>query len=249
SRKFVYCLSSPGASVIDLWVFAPTASKSVTCTGKLFDVGFMMAAYVANVAPASPGRLIMTGTVRESDAKVSSPSGTRLCWEWAGGGKAGASKAVMRVANFFMASLLVLARLGLGAVRDVRQGFRIGPAMALEKTLVSGSQEREPGEKVLVVGLDTPGEAGGRVTRDDQADRDAVDVDLMSVWRCPAAQAPAVREGRIDRGVEGNDVTRRAVGDGDRPVQIDRLDDVHPTATGSLEGGHGRVRHSQRLVD
>src|SRR5262249_12588040 len=223
--------------------------KSVTWTGKLFDVGFMMAAYVANVAPASPGELIMTGMVRESDAKVNSPSGAGLSWEKAGVAATAASKKVIRITSFFMASLLILARLGLGRVRDVRYGCSVGAAVPLQETLVSRSQEREPREKVLVVGLDAPGEAGGRVARDDQADQDAVHIDLMAVRRRPPAQAPAVREGRIDRGVQGDDVARRAVGDRDRPVQVDRLDDVHAAAAGSLQGGHGRVRHSQGLVD
>src|SRR5215471_3825099 len=249
SRKFWYDFSSPAARVIVRCVLAPTASNSVTWTGKLLDVGFMMAAYVAKVAPASPAELIITGTVKESDAKTISPSGAGLSWEEAGVAASATSKPVMTTASFFMASSSILARLGLGRIRDVRDGFRVGSAVALEKTLVSGSQEREPREEVLVVGLDALGEAGVGVTRDDQADQDAVYVDLVAVWRRPAAETPAVREGRIDRGVQGDDVSRRAVGDRHRPVQVDRLDDVHAATASALERGHGRVRNSQRLVD
>src|SRR5712691_1344876 len=141
----------------------------------------------------------------------------------------------MRDTSFFIdVILLSLAGLRLGRVRDIRYGCRVGATVALEQTLVGRSQEREPREKVLVVGLDALGEAGGRVTRDDQADQDAVHIYLMAVGRCPTAETPAVGEGRIDSVVEGDDVTRRAVGDRDRPVQIDGLDDVHATATGAL---------------
>ena len=62
-------------------VFVPPESKSVTWTGKAFDVGFIRAAYVTKVVP-SPPALIMTGTVRESDAKLTPSSG--LAWEKAG---------------------------------------------------------------------------------------------------------------------------------------------------------------------
>ena len=61
-----------------------------------------------------------------------------------------------------------------------------------------------------------------------------------------AAQAAAVREARIDGGVEGDDVAGGAVGDRDRPAEVDRFDDVRARP---FEHGHGGGRNTQRLVD
>ena len=110
--------------------------------------------------------------------------------------------------------------------RDVRHGRHVDAAVSLEQTLVRRRQEREPVEIVLVVDLDALGQAGRRVARDDQADQHAVHVHLIAVRRGAAAQAAAVREARIDGRVERDDVAGEAVGDRDRPAQVDGVDDV-----------------------
>ena len=111
--------------------------------------------------------------------------------------------------------------------RDVRYGRNVDATVSLEQTLVGRSQEREPVEIVLVVDFDAFGEAGSRVARDDQADQHAVHIHLIAVRRSPTADAPAVGEARIDGRVERDDVAREAVGDRDRPIQVDGIDDVH----------------------
>src|SRR5712692_3876319 len=130
--------------------------------------------------------------------------------------------------------------------RDVRYGRNVDTTVPLQQTLVRRSQEREPVEIVLVVDFDAFGEAGRRVTRHNQADQHAVHIHLIAVRRRPTAKAPAVGEHRIDGRVEGDDVSREAVGDRDGPIQVDDLDDVHARA---LELGHGGGRNAQCLVD
>jgi hypothetical protein len=98
----------------------------------------------------------------------------------------------------------------------------------LEQTLVGRSQEREPVEIVLVVDFGAFGEAGCRITSNDQADQHTVHIHLIAVRRRPTANAPAVGEARIDGRVEREDVSRGAVGDRDGPVEVDGFDDVHP---------------------
>ena len=100
-------------------------------------------------------------------------------------------------------------------------------------------QEREAVEEVLVVDFDAFGEAGRRVAGDDQADQHAVHVDLMAVRRRAAAQAAAVGEARIDGRIERDDVASEAVGDRDRPAQVDGLDDVDARALERGDGGGG----------
>ncbi len=107
-------------------------------------------------------------------------------------------------------------------------------------------QEREPIQVVLVVNLGALREARRRVTRHDQADKDGVHVDLIAIRCCSAAKTPAVRERRINRGVERNDVPREAVSNRDRPAQVDGRDDVE---TRTLERGHLVSRNAERLVD
>src|SRR6266545_250860 len=87
-------------------------------------------------------------------------------------------------------------------------------------------QERESVEEVLVVDFDTLGQAGRRISRHDQAYQHGVYVHLMTVGRGPAAKAAAVREARIDRGVDGDDVAGKAIGDRNRPTEVDGVDDV-----------------------
>ena len=129
---------------------------------------------------------------------------------------------------------------------DVRYGRNVDAAVSLEQTLVGRSQEREAVEIVLVVDLDAFGQAGSRIARDDQADQHAVHVHLIAVRRSSAAKAPAVGEARIDGRVEGDDVAGEAVGDRDRPAQVDRVDDVQAR---SLERGHCAGGNAQGLVD
>src|SRR5436190_12988195 len=96
---------------------------------------------------------------------------------------------------------------GMLGNRDVRYGRNVDTTVTLEQTLVGRSQEREPVEIVLVVDFDASGEAGSRVTRDDQADQHTVHIHLIAVRRSPTAKATAVGEARIDSRVEGDDVT------------------------------------------
>ncbi len=66
-------------------------------------------------------------------------------------------------------------------------GRNVDTTVPLEQTLVSRSQEREPVEIVLVVDFDAFGEAGSRVTRNDQADQHAVHIHLIAVRRSLSA--------------------------------------------------------------
>ena len=94
--------------------------------------------------------MIMTGTVRESDAKLTPTSG--LAWEKAGVATTAADKTATRNTSFFIVILLstlwrainAKARLRLGRVGDVRHRYGVGAAVALEQALVSRRQEREP---------------------------------------------------------------------------------------------------------
>ena len=90
----------------------------------------------------------------------------------------------------------------------------------------AGARNGNRSRIVLVVDFDALGQARSRVARDDQADQHAVHVHLIAVRRGAAAQAAAVREARIDRRVERDDVAGEAVGDRDRPAQVDGVDDV-----------------------
>src|SRR5258707_9304788 len=118
--------------------------------------------------------------------------------------------------------------------------------MALQQALMGRGEEWEPRHKVLVVRFDAPGETGPRITGDDQADQDAVHIDLVPVGRGPATEAPAIGELRIDGRVDGDHVTRGAIGDRDRPPQVDGTDDVE---AGPLGGGDGSGTAAQGLVD
>src|ERR1043165_5386083 len=91
---------------------------------------------------------------------------------------------------------------------------------------MSRCQERESVEKVLVVDLHALGKTRARIAGHDQADEHAIDVDLMAVGRGSAAKTPAVRKGRIDGGIERDDVAGESVGDRNWPAQIDGVDDV-----------------------
>ncbi len=62
------------------------------------------------------------------------------------------------------------AHLRIVGIGDVRHGRDVHPTVALEQTLVSERQEREPIEIVLVVDLDAFRKARRRVAGDDQAD-------------------------------------------------------------------------------
>src|SRR5688572_13950352 len=130
--------------------------------------------------------------------------------------------------------------------RDVRYGWNVVATMPLEQTLVCRRQKRKPVEIRLVVDFDPRGQAGGRVASHDQADQDTVDVHLIAVRLRPTAKAPAVGEARVDGGVERDDVTRKAVGDRDRPAQVDRLDDVDARP---LQRGDCGGRDTQGSVD
>src|SRR6266852_6568498 len=96
--------------------------------------------------------------------------------------------------------------------RDIGYGRRVDTTVPLKQTLVGRSEEREPVEKVLVIDFDAFKEAGSRITRGDQAEKHAVHIHLVAVRRSAAAEPTAVREGRIDRRVDGEDVARKAVG-------------------------------------
>src|SRR6266851_5983637 len=86
--------------------------------------------------------------------------------------------------------------------RDVRHRRNIDTTVPLQQTLVSWSQEREPVQIVFVIDFDAFGEAGSRVTRNDQADQHAVHIHLIAVWRSPTSKAPAVGKHRIDGRVQ-----------------------------------------------
>src|SRR5579864_5386057 len=94
---------------------------------------------------------------------------------------------------------------------NVRLRRNVDTAVSLQQTLVSGSQEGEPVQIVLVVNFDALGKTGIRVTRDDQADQHAIYIHLIHVRRCATPHATAIGELRIDGSVERNDVTGKAV--------------------------------------
>src|SRR4051812_38346521 len=102
-------------------------------------------------------------------------------------------------------------------------------------------EEREPGEEVLNIDFDTLGETGCRIARDNQADQNAVHIDLMAIRRGTATEATAVRESGIGGGVKGDYVTAGAVGNRDGPAEIDRFDDVDAR---SLQSGDGAGRNA-----
>src|ERR1044072_956341 len=97
-------------------------------------------------------------------------------------------------------------------LRDVRHRRHVGATVTLEHPVVGRRQEGEAVEELLVVHLDALEEAGGGVAGGDQAQDDAVDVHLVAGRRGATAEAPAVREGRVRGGVEGDDVAGGAVG-------------------------------------
>src|SRR6185369_10401845 len=86
--------------------------------------------------------------------------------------------------------------------------------------------EREAREEVFVVRLDALGQAGARIARRDEADQHTVDVDLMLVRRAAAAEAACARKGRIDGGVDREDVASSARIDRNRTSEVDGVDDV-----------------------
>src|SRR5712691_10882358 len=111
---------------------------------------------------------------------------------------------VKSVASVILRCLYTEVKIGLGRAprrRDVRLGRNVDPTVSLVQTLVSKCQEREPIEIVLVVDLNAFGEAGSRVTRNDQADQHTVHIHLMAVRRGPTAQASTVGKARVDGGV------------------------------------------------
>src|SRR5262252_6849018 len=130
--------------------------------------------------------------------------------------------------------------------RDVRFGRHVGTAVSLVQTLVRWRQEREPIEVVLVVDFDAPGQARSWVAGHNQADQHAVDVDLIAIGRRATAHAPTVWKHRINGGVERDDVTGRAIGDWNRPTEVDGVDDVD---AGALQGCYRGGWNAKRRVD
>src|ERR1700693_5584990 len=130
--------------------------------------------------------------------------------------------------------------------RNVPLRRNVDTAVPLQQTLVGRSQEREPVEIVLVVDFDAFGEAGIRVTGDNQADQHAVYIHLIHVRRCTTAHAAAIGELRIDGRVKRDDVASEAVGDRDGSIQVDCLNDVE---AGASQGGNSGGGNAQGLVD
>src|SRR5262249_8103113 len=87
--------------------------------------------------------------------------------------------------------------------RAVRHRRHCAPTVTLEQALMSGREEREPIEEVLVVDLDASGQTGRRVAGDDQADQHRIHIHLMAVWGGPAAKATPVWKAGVDRCVDG----------------------------------------------
>src|SRR4051795_1822021 len=101
--------------------------------------------------------------------------------------------------SFFMVVLLLvgsLARLRFVRIRRHDVDHRVRSAMALQQSLMRGSEEREAREEVLVIRLDALGEAGARIARGDEAEQHGVDVDLMLVRLFGPRAAAARRESR-----------------------------------------------------
>src|SRR5206468_148468 len=111
--------------------------------------------------------------------------------------------------------------------RDVRYRRNIDAPMTLEQTLMGRSQEREPVQVILVVHFNAFGQTGSWITCDDKADQHTVHIYLVAIRCSPAAEAPAVGKAGIDCRIERNYIARETVGDGNGPVQGDRLDDVY----------------------
>src|SRR6187401_1798453 len=103
-----------------------------------------------------------------------------------------------------------------GRRRWSRLGRHVDASVPLQKSLVGGCEEREAVEEVLVVDFDALRQTRARVAGDDQADEDAVDVDLVTVRRDATAKASAIRKRRIDGNVQRKHIASGPVGDWNR---------------------------------
>src|SRR5690348_3405250 len=115
----------------------------------------------------------------------------------------------------------------------------VDSAMPLEQALVGDREKWEPIEIVLVVDFHTFRETGIRISSGDEADQHTVHINLIAVWCSPTADTPAVRKAGVDSGIDGEDIAGKTVGYRDRPIEVDRIDDV---CSGSLQRGYNTLR-------
>src|SRR3954451_8452651 len=118
--------------------------------------------------------------------------------------------------------------------------------MTLEQTLMGRSQEREPVQVILVVDFDAFVQTGSWITCDDQTDQHTVHIYLVAIRCSSTAEAPAVGKAGVDCRIQRNYIARETVGDGNWPVQVDRLDDVYAR---TFEGRYRGVGNAQSFVD
>ncbi len=103
--------------------------------------------------------------------------------------------------------------------RRIPYGRHIDTSVSLQQTLVSDGEEWEPRQIVLIVDFHSFGETSTGITGSDQADEHTIHIDLIAVRRSSSTKLSAVGESRIDRGVDRENITGRAVFNGDRPAQ------------------------------
>src|SRR6266566_1859712 len=122
----------------------------------------------------------------------------------------------------------------------------VAASMSLQQSLVSYRKEWEPVEIILIVHFHSLGETGAGVSRRDQADQHTIHIHLIAVRCSSTTESSAVGEFGIGCRIEGENITREAVLNGNRAAQVDDVDDVYAWP---FELGHSAVRQAQRLVD